>query len=102
MRIRVRWSPLAIDRALEAARCIAERDPDAAYRWAQGLFDAAKVRGRFPLRGRVVSEANRPKIREFIYRNHRVVYRVSPRQVEVLTVRHARQNFDLAEIEGGK
>jgi plasmid stabilization system protein ParE len=90
---------LAIDRAVEAARYIAERNPAAAYRWAQGLFDAAKILGHFPLRGRVVPEANRAEIRELIYRNHRVVYRVSARGVEVLTVRHAPRRLDPDEID---
>jgi toxin ParE1/3/4 len=102
VRVRVRWSPLAIDRAAEAAQYIANRDPAAAHRWVQGLFDAAKVLGRFPLRGRVVPEANRIDIREIIYRNHRVVYRVSPREVEVLTVRRARRRFDPAEVDAGE
>lgn len=102
MRVRVRWSPMAIERAAETAQYIAERDPTAAYRWAQGLFDAVKVLGRFPLRGRVVPEANRTEIRELIFRNHRIVYRVSPREVEVLTVRRARRRFDPADIEGGE
>jgi plasmid stabilization system protein ParE len=55
--------------------------------------------GRFPRRGRIVPEVGRPEIREIIHRSHRVVYRHSPRLVEVLTVRHGRRLF-AAEVVG--
>jgi len=99
MKARVGWSPLAIQRAAQAARHIAEKDTSAAYRWAEGLFDAVKPLGSFPLRGRIVPEVHRAEIRELIYHSHRVVYRFSPGQVEILTVRHARRRLDLAELE---
>ncbi len=47
----------------------------------------------------MVPEVGRPEIREIIHRNHRVVYRLSPRLLEVLTVRHARRRFAFAEIQ---
>jgi plasmid stabilization system protein ParE len=89
---------LAIERSAEAAQRIAEENPTAAERWVRGLFDAVKVLARFPHRGREVPETHREEIRELIYRNHRVVYRVSARTVEVLTVRHLRRQWDPAEV----
>ena len=39
--MRVVWSPLAIERAAEAATYIAQDNPVAARRWVDGLFAAA-------------------------------------------------------------
>lgn len=97
MRLRLRWSLRAVHRVEAIALEMAELDPVAAERWVRGLFHAVQLLGRFPRRGRMVPELSRPEIRELIHRDHRVVYRVSPRLVEILTVRHARRRFDLDE-----
>ena len=99
MRPRVRWSLRAVQRAAAIALEMAEADPAAAERWVRGLFYAVRLLGRFPRRGRVVPELSRPEVRELIYRDHRVVYRVSERLVEILTVRHARRLLDVGEGE---
>ncbi|MGQ0572185.1 MAG: type II toxin-antitoxin system RelE/ParE family toxin [Armatimonadota bacterium] len=62
------------------------------------MFEAVSTLSRFPEKGRVVPEVGRPEIREVIYRGHRVIYRVGPRSIWVLTVRHGRRLFDLGEI----
>jgi plasmid stabilization system protein ParE len=100
VRVPVRWSLLAVRRAAEAANYIAAESEAAAERWVRGLFDAVKALGRFPNRGRGVPEIGRAEIRELIYGSHRVIYRVSPGSVEILTVRHARRRFDPDEVEG--
>ena len=98
MRARVVWSPRAIRRAIEAARYIAEDNPTAAVEWAQGLFESARPLARFPELGRVVSEVGRAEVHEIILRGYRVVYRVAPRLVEVLTVRHGKRKFSFREV----
>jgi plasmid stabilization system protein ParE len=64
--MRVVWSPLAIERAAEAAAFIAKDSPAAA--------------------------------RELLFGNYRVVYRIEPRRVAILTVRHLRRRFDPEEV----
>ncbi|MGH2372190.1 MAG: type II toxin-antitoxin system RelE/ParE family toxin [bacterium] len=97
--MRVVWSPLAIRRAREAADFIAQDRPTAATEWVSGLFDATNTLSRFPNRGRRVPELDRPDIRELIYGTYRVIYRVEPKRVSILTLRHARRRFDAAEVE---
>ncbi len=46
----------------------------------------------------MVPEAGRPDIREVLYRDHRVIYRLESRRVAILTVRHARRMFDSREV----
>jgi hypothetical protein len=43
VRVRVRWSPLAIERSTEAAQAIAKENRAAAERWVRSLFDSVKV-----------------------------------------------------------
>jgi plasmid stabilization system protein ParE len=57
-----------------------------------------RVCAQFPELGRVVPEVGRAEIREIIFRGYRVVYRVAPRLVEVLTVRHGKRKFSFREV----
>jgi plasmid stabilization system protein ParE len=88
--MRVVWSPLAIERAAEAAAFIAKDSPAAARRWVDELFE--------PERGRRVTELARADARELLFGNYRVVYRIEPRRVAILTVRHLRRRFDPEEV----
>jgi plasmid stabilization system protein ParE len=97
--MRVVWSPLAIERAAEAASYIARDNPTTARRWVDGLFAAVAGLSGMPERGRRVRELSRPDVRELLFGSYRVVYRVESRRVAILTVRHLRRRFDAKEIE---
>ena len=96
--MRVVWSPLAIERAAEAASYTAQDNPIAARRWVDGLFAAAGTLSRLPERGRLVPELRRTDVRELLFNNYRIVYRVEARRVAILTVRHLRRRFDPEEV----
>jgi len=96
--MRVVWSPLAIERAAEAATYIAQDNPIAARRWVDGLFAAAATLSRLPERGRLVPELRRADVRELLLGSYRLVYRVEARRVAILTVRHLRRRFDPEEL----
>lgn len=97
--MRVIWSPLAVDRAADAAAYIAKDNPAAAHRWVDELFAVTATLGRFPEGGRHVPDLPRPDLRELLVGPYRVVYRLEPRRIAVLTVRHLRRRFDAAEVE---
>lgn len=99
--MRIVWSPIAIERAIEAGRYIAQDNPDAADAWIHGLFARIQKLTTFPGSGRVVPERGREDTREVIYESYRVIYRlgVEKSRLLVLTVRHARRLLDLSEIE---
>ncbi|MGH9399589.1 MAG: type II toxin-antitoxin system RelE/ParE family toxin [Thermoanaerobaculia bacterium] len=96
--MKVRWSPLAIDRAAEAARFIAADDPSAAARWVDELFLAVSKLERHSSLGKAVPELNRPPIRQIVYRSRRVIYRIGASALHILTVRHTRRRFDPEEV----
>lgn len=74
---------------------IAQDSPTYARRF---INDLIKTTGRlefFPLSGRVVPELAVPDIREVIFNNYRIVYRVNSDQnkVEIISVVHASRDF---------
>jgi plasmid stabilization system protein ParE len=97
--LKVIWSPLAIERAYEAAGYIAKDKPEAALRWLDGLFDVTDRLKRYPESGRVVPEIGLPEFREVIYRRaYRVIYRLETNRVSILTVRNFAQLLDPTEL----
>jgi plasmid stabilization system protein ParE len=97
--MRLVWSPLALDRALEAKAYIAAENPRAAERWAAGLVRAARKLKRYPKIGRVVPEIGLDEYREVRHGRYRVVYRISGDVISILTVRHYSRLIDLDELE---
>jgi len=98
--VRVRWSLLALRRVSGIVVYISHDRPEAARLWAEGVFDAVDQLRFFPGQGRVVPELGRPSIRELIYGEYRVIYKVRASAIAVLTVRHGRRRFDPRDARG--
>lgn len=92
--MKVRWSPLAIERVAEIASWISADRPDSAQHLVDEIFAVVERLGRFPNSGRQVPEFQRPGLREIIHRTFRIIYRVEKGRVEILTVRHSLQLLD--------
>lgn len=84
--MKVEWSALALDLLLENARRIAVDNRPAAVKWVRRVEPRVRALGRTPRMGRVVEELERDDIREVIVGAYRVIYRVEPKRVVVLTV----------------
>ena len=97
--MKIIWSPLAIDRVSEIAEYIASDSLYAAHEFVRAIFKRVEALRRFPQIGREVLEVERPDIRELIHGNYRIIYRVQPEKLYVLTVRHARQMLPIEETE---
>lgn len=95
------WSPLALDRLGEVAEYIAQDRPIAAEQWVERIFGAVERLHDFPLSGRMVPEVGREEIREVIEGDFRIIYRVEPEQLSVLTLRHARQVTEAGDVDAG-
>jgi plasmid stabilization system protein ParE len=46
-----------------------------------------------------VPEIARDDIRQLLYGDYRIIYRIDPRRVVILTVRHGRRRWDLEELD---
>ncbi len=93
------WSPLAIERLVEAARYIARDKPETAERWAADAFAVVERLAGMPRSGRVVPELERDDVREVVYGAYRWIYRVVGEDVLILTVRHGRRRLDESDLE---
>ena len=63
------WSPLAVERALEAKAYIAADNPRAADKWAAGLVSAVSKLKRHPKLGRLVPEIGLEEYRQLCWRD---------------------------------
>ena len=100
--MRVVWSPLALAQAEEAVDYIAVERPGTAAKWLHGLMDLVERLPRFPRKGRMVPEIGRSVIREVLYGRYRIIYRLDPKQISIITVRHQRRRFAVGDLNEGQ
>ena len=96
--MKVVWSPLATQQALDAVAYIAGDRPDTAVEWLEELLERVALLELFEELGRVVREIGLPAFREFPHAPYRIIYRVDPTRVVILTLRHMRQDWDAADV----
>ncbi len=81
---------------------VAAERPATAAKWLAGLMDLVERLPRFPRKGRMVPEVGRSAIREVIYGRYRIIYRLDPKQIFIITVRHQRRRFAVDDLEEGQ
>jgi addiction module RelE/StbE family toxin len=91
MKMRILWAPLALERVTEIAQYIAQDNPVAAKNWVDTIFAKVDQLKSFSESGRVVPETGNQTIRELIYSNYRIIYRIEQNRLSILTVRHGKQ-----------
>lgn len=96
--MKIVWSPLAVERATEVAEYIALDNPIAAQNWVYEVFEKVKLLSSSPEMGRVVPEVGRNEIRELLFVNYRILYRIENDSISVLTIRHCKQILPVSEI----
>ena len=84
----VTWTEQALEDLDSICLFIARDAPRYAELFADRVFRATDRLERFPYSGRIVPEIGREEIREIIVQGYRVIYRVLPDAVEILTVHH--------------
>ncbi len=97
--MKVTWAPLAMDRVAGIASYIAEDSPPAADKWIHRIFTRVGQLTNFPDSGRHLPETARSDIRELLWGNYRIIYRVEPRRVCILTVRHTKQILPIEDLK---
>lgn len=88
--VKLQWTPLQaiFDYISKDSRQIARMFVEKIYHHVDQLID-------YPQSGRTVPETEDPNIRELIYRNYRIVYRIiNDEYVRILTVFHSTKNLD--------
>ena len=82
------WTVKARHRLQQLHDHIAEDQPENAQRFVDRLTRRADALAEHPLTGRVVEQYQRDDIREVYEGRYRMIYRVLPDRIDILTVRH--------------
>jgi plasmid stabilization system protein ParE len=99
--MKVFWTPLARQRLAEIEAYIAQDNPQAARRMAARLVQRSRTLENPPLLGKRLAQYPDADIRELLSRPFRLIFRVMPEHIEILTMMHYRQLLpsDLAELQ---
>jgi len=96
--MKIIWSPLAVERTSEIAEYITIDNPSAAIAWVEKVFEKVNLLKLSLEMGREVPEISRKEIREIIFGNYRIIYRIDKTKISILTIRHGKQILPVDEI----
>ena len=82
------WSPSALTSLAELCDYISRDSEHYAKLFAQRVFSATETLTLFPESGRVVPEYDRRDVRELLFQNYRIVYRIKGDEVQIAAVVH--------------
>jgi toxin ParE1/3/4 len=91
--VKTDFSPAALADLEEIGLYIARDNPRAAEVWVDRLVDRAEKAAFQPRGGRVVPEVGDPDIREVFLRTYRIIYRIEPGRILVLTIIEGHQRL---------
>ena len=94
MALKIRWSPRAISNLEEICEYIARDSRYYALALARQIVGIVEAIPRFPESGRVVPEYRDPSLREKIYKDYRIVYRIKVGCIEIATISHGTKLLD--------
>jgi len=92
--MKIKWTIPAFD-DLESIREYIGRDSEVyATSFIEKVLQAVEVLEEFPKIGRKVPEVNDPIIRELIFRNYRIMYRIHHDAVQIIAVVHGSRDIN--------
>lgn len=89
--MKITWSPISKQRLNDIADYISLDKPEAARKWLIKVFQEVEKLALFPKSGRKVPEINREDIREIIFGNYRIIYKIESEEIIIVSVRHGKQ-----------
>ena len=94
--MKIVWSPTARNKIKEILEYIAVDNPDAALALIDLIEEKVNDLSKNPESGKILLEINNDRIREIVVHMHYgVVYEITNLTIEILTIRHYRQDFRL-------
>jgi plasmid stabilization system protein ParE len=88
MAYNIRWSPRAASHFEEICDYIARDSKYYAALFAKKVLSIVKSVPQFPKSVRVVPEYNDENLREKLYENYRIVYRIKEEVIEIVAICH--------------
>lgn len=97
--MRIVWSPTAKNKIKDILEYISEDNPDAALKLIDDFEGKVGKLKENPESGRILPETNNTSIRELVvHENYGIIYEINSDVIEILTVRHFRQNFSASDF----
>lgn len=97
--MKVVWTENSVQDLLIIKKYIAEDSPERSDRWIEELLEAGESLSALASRGRLVPELNQENLRELLIGNYRLVYRLSLKVIEILTVFEGHRQIRKDDIE---
>jgi toxin ParE1/3/4 len=86
--VKLIWSPGAAFDLEETCQYISRDSEHYAKLFASRVISLVETIAEFPMAGRIVPEYQQDNLRERIFQNYRIVYRVRPEVVEIVAIVH--------------
>ena len=95
----IKWTELAENKVYDIASYIALDSIYNAEKWVDSIFDYVRQLEEFPESGRFVPEFKaRKDLRELVFNNYRIVYKIEKPVIYILTVRSYKQILPIEDI----
>ena len=94
MAVKIKWSPRAASNLEEICDYIAKDSEYYAFLFAKKIINIVKTIPKFPESGRIVPEYEMNNLREKIYENYRIVYRIKRDLIEIVAICHGARSLD--------
>ena len=91
--MKIVWTDPAVEDLRNLHSYIAKDSNEYASSFVEKIILSVDKLADFPKLGRVVPEADQEMIRELLYHNYRIIYRIKNELIEILTVVHGRQDL---------
>jgi plasmid stabilization system protein ParE len=91
--MKILWTDPAIDDLRNLLAYIAKDSEEYASTFVEKIILSVDKLTDFPRLGRMVPEADQEVIRELLYHNYRIIYRVENELIEILAVVHGRRDL---------
>ena len=87
------WTHGAVQDLTEIRDFIARDSEHYALAFVENALEVIEKLVDFPLMGRMVPEVRQENLRELIYGNYRIIYKILPAYLAILTVIHGARNI---------
>ncbi len=94
MAYQIRWAPRAASNLEDICNYIARDSEYYAAFFAKKVNEIIKAIPPFPKAGRTVPEYGDKNLREKIYKNYRIVYRIKGELIEIVAICHGAKPLD--------
>ncbi len=95
--MKIDWTEPAISDLTAIREYIGKDAEYYASSFIQKIIEAVEKLKRFPKLGRMVPEAEEKNIREIIFQNYRIMYKIQKNQIFILTIIHGSRNLSSLE-----